>query len=73
MPRRCIYPNEYTDINIVQHNDKFLLTQLLSKLWLTSVSTDYKKYFARKTLGWVLKKLKLTLNRSFDRQADTKN
>ena len=34
--------------------------------------TDYVRYFTRQTLDSVFKKLKLTLNRPFDWQTDTK-
>ena len=39
----------------------------------TLVSTDYVRYLIKQTLGLVLQKLELTLNRSFDWQTDTKN
>ena len=43
----------------------FLLTQLSKKIWLTVVSTDYVvRYFIKLTLGLVMKKFGLTLNRS---------
>ena len=60
---------------IVQHNDKiFLLMQLSNKILLTVVSTDYVvRHFTKQTLGLVLKKFRLALNRSFDRQTQTKN
>ena len=50
----------------------FLLTQTLNKLCLRLVSTDYVRYFTRQALDSVLKKLELTLNRSFDWKTDTK-
>ena len=54
--------------------ETFLPTQLSNKIWLTVVSTDYiGNYFTKQTLGLVLKKFRLTLNRSFDWETQIKN
>ena len=54
--------------------ETFLPTQLSNKIWLTVVSTDYiGNYFTKQALGLVLKKFRLTLNRSFDWETQIKN